>query len=271
MSRWLIEELDPRPLAVARIGVGVAALIRVVPAWWVLSDLTDPGTLRAPYADWIPQPTTWLAVAIVTIWVLAAVGFILGWRLPLSGSALLAAIVASLAMDQQSYSNHLYLMAWLVFLMIVADAGAGLSVGGGWRTVVRWPVVLIMAQASIVYGFSGLTKLNPDFLSGTVLASVLHGGLVPFPDQLRTPGVLSLLAALVVTTELFLAIFLWRPRFQWIAVIAGVALHGGITLLMSATLELLVFSIEMLALYPLFLSRPHISNVQPLVSSRGLP
>jgi hypothetical protein len=51
-----------------------------------------------------------------------------------------------------------------------------------------------MAQLSIVYGFSALTKINEGFLSGVVLARTLGQGLVGFPESLRTPTFLSLVA-----------------------------------------------------------------------------
>lgn len=255
MLSWLTEEIDSRPLGLARMVVGGAAAIRAVVTWPILLKLSEPDTLRAPFAGWLPEPTLWLAIAIVLVWFITAVAFLLGWRVAWSGPLLLAAIVVTLSLDQQAYSNHLYLMAWLVMLMTLADAGASLSIEGVERRVVRWPVLLIMAQASLVYGFSGITKLNTDFLSGRVLAGVIQGGVLPFPDSLRTPDVLSILAAAVVITELFLALFLWRPSFRPAAFVLGLGLHAGITAFMGATDELLVFSIEMLALYPLFLSR----------------
>lgn len=255
MLSWLTEEIDSRPLGLARIVFGGAAAIRAVVAWPVLFKLSEPDTLRAPYAAWLPEPTLGIAIAIVLVWFIAAVAFLLGWRVAWSGPLLLAAIVVTLSLDQQTYSNHLYLMAWLVLLMTLADAGASLSIEGAQRRVVRWPVLLIMAQASLVYGFSGITKLNSDFLSGRVLASVINDGVVPFPDSLRTPDMLSILAAAVVITELFLAWFLWTSSFRPAAFVLGLGLHAGITVLMAATDELLVFSMEMLALYPLFLSQ----------------
>lgn len=255
MLNFLTSDISARPLGLARIIVGAAALIRLVVAAGVLSRLTDPETLRTPYVDWFPEPTTVLVVVILTVWGVAGVLFMLGWKVTLSGSALLAAIAMTLAIDMQAYSNHLYLMAWLVLLMVIADAGAGFSVIGADRAVVRWPVLLIMVQASIVYGFSALTKLNDSFLSGEVLAGVLSGGLVPLPDSLRIPAFLAPLAGVVVIVEVFLALFLWMRRFRPAAFVLGLGLHLGITLLMTDSLELLVFSLEMLALYPLFLTQ----------------
>jgi hypothetical protein len=253
MLTWLTELVGPRPLGLTRIVVGGAAVIRAVVAWQVLSKLADDRTLRVPYFDWLPSPNLALAVAVASIWLVAAGLFMVGWKVGLTGPVLLASIVFTLALDQQAYSNHLYLMSWLVLLLTVSDAGAGLNVSRTDRPAVRWPILLIMMQASIVYGFSALTKINSEFVSGRVLAGVLRGGVVEFPDRLRTPGLLSALALVVIAVELFIAVFIWRTRFRPAVFVLGLGLHLSITLLMPSTAQLLVFSLEMLALYPLFL------------------
>lgn len=255
MLRASIAETSPRPLGLARIIIGVAALLRAVVAWRVLHRLTEPELLRAPYAEWLPEPGLPLVAGIIVVWAVSAISFTFGWRVSVSGPMLLASIVLTLSLDQQTYSNHLYLMAWLVLLLTLASAGSGVNLRRSDTPVVRWPVFLLMIQLSIVYGFSALTKLNASFLSGSVLAGTLGYGLLPFPETLRTPLFLSVVAALAVFIELFVAIFIWLMRFRPAAFVLGLGLHVSITLLMSGTLELLVFSLEMLALYPLFLSR----------------
>lgn len=253
MLKWLTATIDPRPLGLARIVVGVAAVIRGIVSWPVLTKLAEDHVLRIPYVDWFPEPSLVLAIGIVAVWLVTAILFTIGYRVGISGSGLLMAILLTLALDQQTYSNHMYLMSWLVALMILADAGAGMSVSRTDRPIVRWPVILLMVQVSIVYGFSGLTKINTDFVSGRVLAASLRGGLVEFPDALRAPEFLSPLALLVIAVELFLAIFLWRARLRPAAFLLGLGLHVSITGFMTNTIQLLVFSLEMLALYPLFL------------------
>lgn len=251
----LTADIDPRPLGLARIIIGVAALIRAFVAWRVLYRLTDPDVLKAPYADWLPEPGLPLVGVVTAIWAISAISFTLGWRVSITGPLLLASIVMTLSLDQQTYSNHLYLLAWLVLLLTMASAGSGINIRHVDTPVVRWPVLLLMIQLSVVYGFSALTKLNESFLSGSVLASALGFGLLPFPDSLRTRLFLSVVSAVVVFVELFIALFIWRVRFRPAAFVLGLGLHVSITLLMSGTLELLVFSLEILALYPLFLSR----------------
>lgn len=258
MSVWLTESIDSRTLGLARIGVGVAAILKALITLPVLFRLTRPEILALPYFDWVPAPTNSLVVVLGSVWLVSAVLFTLGWRVAISGSALTVTLALVLAIDQQTYSNHLYLMTWLVFLLTLARAGSGLSVTSRDEAVVRWPVLLLMVQLSVVYGFSGITKINPGFLSGGVLAGSLQGGLIPFPDSLITPRFLSLLAGIVIIVECALALLTWHTRLRPWILLLGVGLHASITLFMSATAELAVFSLQMLALYPLFLA--HAAN-----------
>lgn len=254
LSRFF-ETVHPRPLGLTRIVLGIAALIRCFMALPVLLALTESSTLRVPYVDWLPDPTTPLVVFVICLWAASAVLFTVGWKVPLTGTTLLLSIVSVLALDQQAYGNHLYLMAWLVLLLTLAGAGAGLNIHRRDRPVVLWPMFLLMAQLSIVYGFSALTKVTGTFLSGRVLGENLGIGLLGFPDALRTSSFLSVIAALALFVELFIAVFMWRRRFRPAAFVFGLGLHISISLFMAPTMDLVVFSLEMLALYPLFLTR----------------
>lgn len=254
MLTWLTERIPPRPVGLTRLLVGVAAVARAFVAWPVLSKLTEPETLRDPYFAGLPDLTMTAVAAFVAVWVLSGIAFAIGWKVGLSGPVLLLTIVATMALDRQAYSNHLYLMAWLVLLLSVADAGAGLNWRRLDREVVRWPVFLLMLQATIVYGFSAVTKVNDEFLTGEVLAGVLRGGPLPFPDSLRTPAFLSAMAVVVIGVELSIALFLWSRHLRPYAFLLGLGLHVSILLFISDTAELAIFGLEMIALYPLFLS-----------------
>ena len=253
MPYSLTAMVDPRPLGLSRIMVGAAALVRSLVAIPILVRLSDPDTLKAPNFSWFPAPSPPVIWILIVVWLVTAGLFMLGWRARVTGTILTLVIVFVIALDRQTYSNHLYLMAWLTALLVLADAGAGLSVMGQRRPIVFWPVILLSLQITIVYLFSALTKVNDSFLSGEVLAGVLRGGLVPFPETLRTPQILAPLAAAVIVIEVFIALGLWVVRWRPWAILLGVCLHFGITLLMAAPGELLVFSLEMLAIYPLYM------------------
>jgi hypothetical protein len=230
-------------------------MVRALVALPILLRIADPLTVRIPFIVWLPEPSVPLAWAIVLVWFALASLFTIGWRVSVTGTALTVVVAFTFLLDQQEYSNHLYLLAWLAGLMTIADAGAGLNISRSDHGIVRWPVLLIDHGPTV----NRLRVLRTDqdqrcLPLRAVLAGTLHDGLVPFPDTWRSPQILRLLAGVVIVVESSIALLIWRVRFRPFVSVLGLLLHVSITLLMSATLELAVFSMLMLGLYPLFLS-----------------
>ncbi len=250
-----------RVVGMVRIGLGVSALVRSFEAFRILSPLTRTEIARIPWFAWFPEPTTALVLAIVGIWAVAALGFSLGFLTRPSGAVLSAAMAASIAVDQQAYSNHLYLLTVLVGLFVLTNPGSALSVdarrrGHSPETVVGWPVFLMKLQISVVYVFAAITKLNEPFLSGVVLFRQVGSGILPIPESILVPSILAPMAIGAVITELALATLLWRSRGRDFAVLLGLALHGSIILLLAPILQLIVFAGIMLSAYGLFFAEP---------------
>ena len=224
----------------------------------MLSRLLNPIIIQLPYFDWLPRLSATALPLFIGLWVLASTAFLIGWQTRLAGAVITCLSAYLLLLDQQLYSNHFYLFFLVVLLLTVADSAASLSFdsrnNGARKTVNGWPVLLLMVQVSIVYGFSALAKLTPQYLSGHVLSQTLkHQGLITVPETWRTSEFLAVLSISAILIELFIAFGLWNRHTRWFAVIAGLALHSFIlATLDSSRLSLGVFALEMLALYPLF-------------------
>lgn len=262
MSRTLqslqLAKTDARPLGVTRILLGASAVLETFELADGLNRLGQPGFFRFPVAaalSWLPG--SMLAMVLIALWGLAALAFLLGWRTRVAGSLLVAMAVIVLLTDQQLYSNHLYLLGLFIGLATLADAGAGLSLDArphGQRTVSTWPVALLMLQLSIVYGFSALAKLNPSYLSGSVMASYLRtDGPLSIPEAWRTFQPMLVLSIVAVLAEGLLAIGLWLPHWRRNAFVVGLGLHLSIVLTFQPPLQFAVFALATLAPYVLFL------------------
>lgn len=258
LPRLLQACADARSLAVARITLGVCSLALAWENWRILSRLLNPIIVQLPYFEFIPRLPVSALPLFIGLWVIASTAFLSGWKTRVAGAIVTCLSAYTLLLDQQIYSNHFYLFFLIVLLLTVADSGAALSLDSlrksSRETVPGWPALLLMIQVSIVYGFSALAKLTPQFLSGDVLSQTLkREGWFAFPQAWRSPEFLSALAASAIVLELFIAVGLWNKRLRWFAVIGGVALHVFIlTTLDSSRLSLGVFALEMFALYPLF-------------------
>jgi len=195
-----------RPVALARILVGIAALLQISAVGPHLTKLLAPGAFRAPYAITPPIGAAWTPIMICLI-VALAVAAIVGWHTRIALAGLAAMIALVLALDQQLYGNDLYLLALECFLLCFAGSGAALSLdarrrGGASDLVERWPVLLLKIQLSIVYAFTAIAKINPQFLRGEVMQAALR--FEDIPSQLAVA--LSLVS---IGVECFLAVALW--------------------------------------------------------------
>ncbi len=252
-------EAPARPLALARIGAAVAILLELPNSAETLLRLTNPSVIHAPLLPFAPRVSEPMAWLLIGLWLVGGVMLMVGWQTRAGGAMLTVALAGTLLSDQQTYSNHLYLMLPVAALLTVAESGAALSLdarrAGGRDWVPGWPVWLLCAQVSIVYGFAALAKLNPDFLSGSVVAAYLRrDGLLALPAAWRSLEPMLILSLLAICSEAFLAFALWVPRWRPAALVVGLGLHLFIAGWLVPTGPLFVFSLLMLPLYLLFLN-----------------
>jgi vitamin K-dependent gamma-carboxylase len=251
LHRLVTLRADARLLALARIVTGVNAVAAAWEAWRVLSGIFAPLAVKLPYFTWIPNPPRAALPIFIGVWLIAAVAFALGWGTRLAGVALSCLTAFTLILDQQTYSNHFYLLVIIVVLLTIADSGAAWSVDAHRRgqrlDVPAWPVLLMKAQASMVYFFSALAKITPQYLSGDILMQSLK---VPWWGG---PRAMSVVAVLSIASELFVACALWSSRVRVFAVVVGVGFHTLILLFLdSSRLALSIFALDMFAVYVVF-------------------
>lgn len=226
----------------ARLAVGLAAcgtLWEYTPRLWRVA---RPEAIQLPYFEWSPAATPAIAATLWVLWLVNGVLFTVGRRHRRTAGAVLTLVLALvLALDQQWYSNHLYLIALLVPLLSLSPRE-----GGGYR---RLPVGLARALVVTVYVFAGLAKLNPGFLSGAVLGEYLTWS--------PPAGLLPLLAWVTVISELAIGPLLSFRATRPVGWVVGCGLHAGMVFLRSFDLGITMFGLAVVGTYPLFgLSRP---------------
>jgi Vitamin K-dependent gamma-carboxylase len=246
----LIARREPSgPVGLVRLAVGLGVVIKLLDVAPKLWRATDPQVLLLPYFEGFGRPTPMAVLALLALGTGAALLFLAGWGGRAPGLVLTAVLGAMLALDQQLYSNHLYLLTLLVALLTLAGAGRAVSLdarhGRGGDTVPGWPVTLLRWQLTLLYLFAALSKLNPAFLSGAVLVEQLPR-FAAYPDVLRWASWLGL------ALEAWLAVGLWWPRTRRRTLVLGVLFHSTVLLFMVPKAELLVFGLVSLGLYRLF-------------------
>ena len=262
LTRLMHLRTDARPLAVARILIGVNAAFAALEAWRMLSRLLRPAVVKVPFFPSLPLLPSGALRIFIAAWLVAALLFALGWKTRGSGAVLVLLTGYTLVLDQQTYSNHLYLLVLVLLLLTISDSGAAWSLDARQRAtrrdVAAWPILLLKIQVTLVYVFSAVAKITPQYLAGEILTrSLKQEGWVAVPQSWRTPAVMSLLAVTSIVAELFIAFGLWSPRLRPFAILAGIGFHLLILgVLDSSRLSLGIFALSMFAVYVLFVQFP---------------
>ncbi|MEL6494864.1 MAG: HTTM domain-containing protein [Cyanobacteria bacterium J06623_7] len=257
LYRWISRTIDSRPLGVARIGIGLAFLIDWLNKLERRYASLDPNSFHYPWWSGLPVLPPELANLPFVLWLIGGLGIVWGFKTRSSGIIALVGNGLYFFSDRQNYSNHGYLLLLLIFLLILADSGAAIS----WdarqrqrRQIPGWGVDLLKIQLSVVYFFTFMVKIRPDWLSGSLMYLNLNGPFATYLTQL--PGVYRGLAWFALLTEGFLFWGLWSKKWRALALLVGVLLHVGILLTVKFTLGLISFGLLSLSLYPLFLELP---------------
>lgn len=248
MHKFLTDVIDPRPLALCRILVGVVAVWFSFEWVRVLARASSGQYLALPVFEALPLLSPDFVRALFVVSIVAAVAMILGvaGRLPAIMVATTVAVV--LLIEQQTYSNHMVLLMMLAAFLGVSGSASAWRFSRSPRatSVSYWPAFLIQILITTLYAWTALSKVNPQYLSGEVLSTFLQGW-VPIPEQLLPVAAVSSIAA-----EAFLAIALWIPRLRKLAFVVGAGLHIGIVVLLDSPAPLIGFGLLMATGYILF-------------------
>lgn len=247
---------SPRLLAVCRVLLGVAVMLNAIEISGVLTRVAG-GSLAVPGPLGVPVTAT--GVEAWTLAALLAGGFVaVGAMTPLAALTASGTCLLAMLWDHQAYTNHFWLTTLLLVPLAFAHSDAQWSVRavakGRLDTVPAPPVLLKVTQLSICYAFAALSKVNPWWFAGDELRWSLRFEL---PAAIYIP-----LAAMVVATELFIALGIWFRPTRRLALVTGVGLHVSIVALMHDRLPLVTFAIVCLSLYPLIATAPYLRDLR---------
>ena len=216
-----------------------------------------------PYVPHMPGVSAVHPLLPVILWIPLAVLTGAGIAPRIVGGLLGTSMAFLLLGDQRTYSNHLYLLILIVLLLSLLPSSRQQG------TFHTWPVDLLRCQASVLYGFGALAKLTPAYLTGWMMAGTLDRNWWSWiPPWEAAPLLFAAVAVVSILVEAWIAFALWSARFRRSAVVLGVALHLGCFLVLrDVKLDLIVFGLASLSLYPLFF--PSTAAQGELQLSRG--
>ncbi len=173
--RYFFQPVDIASLVYFRIAFGSLMLWEVCYYYnrWVQRLWINPEFHFTYYGfDWIrPWPGGGMYIHFLILGGLA-VFIIFGLWYRVSISLFCLGFTYVFLLDQAQYRNHFYLICLISFLMIFIPAHRAFSVDAWHRPAIRsntaqaWTLGLLIAQVSVVYFYSGLAKINGDWLRG---------------------------------------------------------------------------------------------------------
>ncbi len=242
----------PRPVAAARILVALGAALTCFEGAVYLHALQGD-RIRVPVAGGLVSADTPPAIPWFVAMLVACVLLLVGVAARLCAIVLALGNLLLLLSDQQLYSNHRFLLILLCLWFALARADRAWSLrarlrpapAGESRLVPWWPQLLIVATVSSCYLFAGLSKVNPEFLTGDLIASMSPGWVPARATAWLTPP-----AEIAVGLGIW-----WRPTRR-LALMLGVALHASIVVLLGSPLVFGAFALLCLSAYPLIWTWP---------------
>jgi hypothetical protein len=171
-----------RALAIIRIAVGVIFIVRTTPLLVPLGFRFAEGPLVGwPDGRWhiaLLALPAWVVGGLAIVRTLAALCFTLGLRARVAGIVASAAGWLVLGEDALGYVNSLELLHMATLVVALADSSAELAVRPDAPRSIRSSLWLVRALPLSVYAFSGVAKLNAQFLSGRALEGFCADGYI---------------------------------------------------------------------------------------------
>jgi hypothetical protein len=266
-----VDELLGRPvsmrsLALLRVLTGPIVVLHLRPFLAdSLNGRTYQDVFHHAYAAWYPDLPREIYVALLWLAVASAVLMSVGLLTRLATATTFAIVTYNVFLSTTHFHNNRAYLIIVLGVLAVAPCGRELS-ADAWlrssrglvpldRSAPGWPLWLLRFECAAVYGASGLSKLlDPDWFGGTVSwqrVSRARDDLELLPDWL-----VSLLtnrdfhtgaAKLVVLTELFIAVGLWRRSTRyaaiWVAVVFHVSIQGSASVQVFSLLAIAVLVI----------------------------
>ena len=283
-----LDELLGRPvslraLALLRVLVGPIVLMHLRP---FLSDAWDgriySDAFYEPYAAWYPDLPRPVYIGLLWLAAMAAVAMSLGVLTRVATATTFAIVAYNLFLSTTHFHNNRAYLVIVLGLLAVAPCGRELSVDAWVRrrrgrpalasSAPAWPLWLLRFECAAIYGASGLSKLlDPDWFGGTVTWQRVVRAREdleawPLPDwaiSLLTDRSFHTGAAkLIVLTELFIAVGLWRRGTRYAAVWVAVIFH--ITIEASASVQVFSFlGVAVLLIWAVPSTRDRVLRLDP--------
>ena len=172
LKNYIKHYSDSSPLILFRIGFGLLMCYSLIRFWlkgWIETLYINPSFHFSYYGfEWV-KPIDEYTYLIFIICFISSFCVAIGYRYKLSIILFFLSFTYIEMMDKTTYLNHYYFISILSFLMIFLPANAGYSLDSFldkkyYTQIPRWNIDIIKILIAIVYLYSGIAKINSDWL-----------------------------------------------------------------------------------------------------------
>jgi len=171
-NKYFQKESNSAPLAVFRIGFGLLMCYSIIRFWlkgWIETLYINPEFHFSYYGfEWV-KPIGEFTYLLFIICGISAFFIAIGLKYRISMLLFFLSFTYIELMDKTTYLNHYYFISILSFLMLFIPANATFSIDNlidkkKYLNVPKWTIDSIKILLGIVYFYSGLAKINSDWL-----------------------------------------------------------------------------------------------------------
>ena len=251
--KWLTAPVPAERAAALRIAVGVVLLLDILifylPGLRYLygpEAFGDPAIYDAIFAppSWRWSflrilPSTWGPAFLLTVWTVAAVALLVGYRPRLAAFVSWLIAVSFLQSNPHMHNGGDQLKLVLLFMLSLSPSDGRWAVrrhplarsATGPVLIQPWPLRLLMIQLAVMYFMNGYYKaMGPQWRDGSVMIDVANNpawahfspNYLPLPDD-----ALRVLAWGTVVWELFFPVLVLMPLTRKATLCIGVIFHVG--------------------------------------------
>ena len=172
INNYLNSHTNSSPLAVFRIGFGLMMLYSIFRFWhkgWIDTLYIEPQFHFKYYGfEWVRDLGDYTYLIFI-VCIVSSIFITIGFKYRLSIIFFFLSFTYIELIDKTTYLNHYYFISSLSFLMIFLPANAYFSVDNifrkiSYKQIPKWTIDSIKLLLSIVYFYSGLAKINSDWL-----------------------------------------------------------------------------------------------------------
>ncbi|MHC4878036.1 MAG: HTTM domain-containing protein [Planctomycetota bacterium] len=286
IREFFYREQVPYSMAALRIVLPLVLLQTLIPRWFHARELFSSDGAAAPlainYSMWgfPPEPGGTLAVALMTILIVALASAAVGW---LTRPSLLIACglytYLTLLDCVSTMTKYSVISSHMLLLLALSPCGAVWSIDA-WRqrrfqkgsmpqpppAFPVWPQRLVQLFIGLVYFGAACTKMHTDayftsdqlryWLMTNVNNHNPAGELLSF-----YPAIVIGMAHFAIVWQIVFIFIVWKPVVRWIVLAIGVMFHASTTPLLG----LYVFPQVMIASYLTFADEAHVLRIRAFV------